>query len=161
MNLFLSFTIGFLKHAKCLIEHVKLAPEYRLQCVKPLQQRMEIVDVYYKKDKPGMSGILRNTCCFYYHWENCIVGQLVDKCGEEAGKIIVDLIYYSSAMAVPRLCHRPRYNPNSPTNECVASEQAIPDGFMPKGIKSSNFLSFIFAYSCPNVGYGIFDSRDF
>ncbi len=109
---------------------------------------------------PNMTNFVRGFCCSYNDWENCIVGFLRDRCGEEATKSIPYLINHTTMYLLQSACHMGTFDPTDP-QKCPPEQFQAPKERVPQGFQSKSLISHYFSYLCPGVGYGIIPSRDF
>lgn len=110
----------------------------------------------HKNYSINISLTVRSFCCAYNRWQNCITKYMAAWCGEGSPQIIVDLIDYFSTFSISNICSFQTYDPN--TDYC---KQVLPPSFTPaKGYKNNAFLSWIFAFQCPNIAYGIIDESE-
>ena len=139
---------------------MKLSPSYRRQCIRPLQAAGEwIHQNEISRATPNLTNYLRNTCCAYNRWEGCILDHLTTNCGKPSADVFPYLIHQGSLDLLRFLCRPFKYDPNNP-KECDPSQFSAPESLRPKGLSSNSLISYIFSYSCPNVGWGIVPERD-
>ena len=137
-----------MKNSPCLHSEVKLSKSYREKCVQGIQAGFEHIMQYESRKT-----IFTCFCCVYNRWEACIKQHLYDYCGPEAPQIIVDLIHAGSMHVLTQLCPPSYFDP-----ELERCTSVLPPLYTkPKGAKSDSFASWMFSWSCPNVGYGITD----
>lgn len=141
-----------MKHSQCLISQVKLAPEYRAKCVHGMQANSETVHSLFKETL-NTANFIRGICCSYNDWENCILGFLREKCGEEAAnRSIPPLIHHSSMYLLYELCHVDTFDATD-QKKCPPELFKAPLDMVPLGYRSKSLLSHYFTSFCPNVGY--------
>lgn len=150
----------FLKYSDCLIHRVKLAPRYRKECIQPLQAAGEWVHKNAVAQKvPNIAQALRATCCAFNKWEQCILGQLTEECTQPSADVFPYLIHHISSDLVKYICSTLRFNHKDPS-QCREDEYIPPKNFVAQGLKSTSLMSWVFSFSCPNVGIGIIPERD-
>lgn len=134
----------FLEHSPCLISKVKLAPEYRAKCVRDMQANSEHVHELMAKS-PNITNFVRGFCCSYNEWENCIVGFLRERCGEEATKSIPYLINHTTMYLLEGVCNPNVFDPTDP-KKCPPELYIAPKNKVPLGYKSQSMISHYFSY---------------
>jgi len=150
----------FLKYSNCLIFDVKLSPDYRRECIRPLQAAGEFIhERAMATKKPDLLDFLKNTCCAFNKWEGCILRHLTERCGKPSADVFPYLIHQGSLDLLRYLCKPLKYDPEDP-KKCDKSKYIAPESLKPKGLSSPSLISYIFSYSCPNVGWGIVPERD-
>jgi len=84
---------------------------------------------------------------------------LTDNCGKPSADVFPYLIHQGSLDLLRYLCKPLKYDPEDP-QKCEKSKYIAPESLKPKGLWSNSLVSYIFSYSCPNVGWGIVPERD-
>ena len=138
-----------------MIHQVKLATDYRDTCIRDLLANSEYVHERTSATY-NITDYAIHTCCAINQWEECIVQQLTNKCGSEAGEVFPHLIHHTSLFLTKNLCSPKVANHKDP-RQCDPELFQAPENYIPQGYKSSTFLSYYFSYMCPNVAYGIDD----
>ena len=94
--------------------------------------------------------------------ESCIRDHLATNCGQTAAEIFLNLIHFGSMKLLQSLCLIERYDQMN-GSKCNRKKFEIPaiSNRIPKGLKSDSIVSYLFSYSCPNLGWGSDDSRDY
>lgn len=144
-----------------MIHQVKLSSVYRRECVRPLQANNEYI-ISKMKEQPRSKGsaFFRGVCCAYNQWENCIVGLIERTCGLEAAKMIPHFIRHLTMNLFSGFCQQGAFQSTSET-QCPPGLFVAPSESPPTGYGSKSYLSHIFSYICPNVGWGVLPHRDY
>lgn len=95
------------------------------------------------------------TCIFsaYTRWQDCMVGMLRKYCNDKVAGTLLDYIDDISGQLTKNVCPRDVYD----WHNRMCRRLLPPMWTTAKGAKSRSYLSFLFSYYCPNVGYGITD----
>lgn len=126
--------------------------------MRPFQGDFERVSEQYSLNGNNFLGHYRGSCCAYNTWEECIVDELSGECGPRAGAIFRTFIRHIVFHVFRSFCPSELYNP-ADVRQCPPQLYRSPPSYVPKGVKSTNSMSYFFALVCPNAAYGI-DPKD-
>lgn len=139
---------------------MKLSKSYRRECIRPLQAAGEFIhENSISQRTPSFTEYLTNTCCAFNKWENCILSHLTEHCGKPSADVFPYLIHQGTLNLLRHLCQPLKFDPENPKH-CDKNKFIAPESLTPKGLHSNSILSYVFSYSCPNVGWGIVPERD-
>lgn len=138
-------------------QQVKLTDNYRNTCIREMLANSEFVHERTSRTL-NLTDLIHNSCCVYNKWEQCIVDQITDKCGSDAGEVFPYLIKHVSVLLFHNMCPMNSFGPNN-VQQCDPKMFVSPNGTLPKGYKSKSMMSHYFSYICPNVAYGIDDGK--